>query len=1489
MPGTVCMGNGVPDATVAPLNLQDSAVIVCKANRDSQNTENMIPLSSDCAQDCVRIGNRQHQQDKSVSKAITAVHFASGPMAAYGTIIRGRKGFSNGSSICNRKKQSHQQVINRLKALDFNIAPSGLDMTEDPLARAVGAAEAPSDSETAKKDFNCQPNNGVGGYNEPQCSIPTCERSERSKKKPSHETKTAKHRSEDLAVGDSSLQCAANGGPSAEKEQAFAKGMKEMLLKATEPSHTPPGGGFASEDIVHGYTHRAHSFIDALSQCSTNGAPPITRPAGAGGRTADSSAGPALSSSGSYASSQHGTRGNSHKSQHKGGTVRTHAATNGEHEPGARTGGNGTGGIVIPYGKSNKTGPQGTSSKQKESASRLDLFGGGPAVTSQNIRSTAHQQQHAHPQPAPSYLHHLSGAQTAAKHQAHPQQPMQPELHHAAMSKANGSHQYSFDFLVDVGLKMSYAGTGNGTGGGQSVGPMPCAASQMNYNFTQQFQQHMQQHHQQLQQQQDHSQSPSPSRSQSHPLMHQHHQQHHGQHLPQAMSQQQHHRSQPTAVYGGENLISPQNFVMNEAPAPFSNHIAMASTGELQMLSGANGNGGTSSNMIEPAPYVYTQHEGGDQQQHQHHPAMYYPQHHSQQQQQPHGQYLHNYHPNNNYQYHNRNGRGIPANYYGRDEGSRKKPWAGHAGAGKGKGGAPPSTGKQFNKVQNVGYSYRKNYHHYHNYPAGNGHQYQYEHSSVPPHHHHHHHQQQQQQQQQQQAQHHHHKQNMYRNLVYVRGYDQGHGAASPPEIGSHGAKEPAETAEEQHNVDRCVDTRATEEEVPNELEKEVRDGHEDGKLCSVPRSSSSSSVVSIPSTASSSAVSCRSAQAHLTLEAAAQAGPNGHDYESDSSHSSDYHDGTYRAYSNHDDRPTVYRSSSTTSSGISSSATYPPSNEFAPSTPRSMAHHGAGALEGDFFGRSHSYHGSHQNLSAYASGGSVGEVSPPVGSPTVSGTQSLPLFGELFGTAANHHHHHHHSQSVISFGSSSSLDQAATTLHTTVATGSSSSSSSLSASSVPPNDFSSMQSGQPKKRSHSGRASPTNGSVPLPRAASKENVPTNHAVRKNNQVSLSYTYRTSVPPPEIHHTPADRFILRADEVEMKAPPEPLTDGGPYDGLSQSVWDRFTAAQQTEHTYITKLRLWRYLYICIRTRFPKYGLYLVGSTISGFGANSSDVDMCLVVRSAPSHFDPRTEALYNLSAVKDYLVSEASPTFGQFSLIQAKVPILRFQDSKHGIEVDLNFNNCVGIRNTHLLHCYSQLDWRVRPLVLVVKLWAHHHNINDAKSMTISSYSLVLMVIHFLQCGVSVPVLPCLHSMYPDKFMKIIDINSIEMIERIEPYQTENRQTLGELLLQFLEYYTHFEYARYAISVRTASVIPIEECRLARSYKNDPHHWKHLCIEEPFDLTNTARSVFDGDVFEQIKSTFGTSWRMLEASKCLSALFGDPLFTPLTSTLSITS
>lgn len=41
----------------------------------------------------------------------------------------------------------------------------------------------------------------------------------------------------------------------------------------------------------------------------------------------------------------------------------------------------------------------------------------------------------------------------------------------------------------------------------------------------------------------------------------------------------------------------------------------------------------------------------------------------------------------------------------------------------------------------------------------------------------------------------------------------------------------------------------------------------------------------------------------------------------------------------------------------------------------------------------------------------------------------------------------------------------------------------------------------------------------------------------------------------------------------------------------------------------------------------------------------------------------------------------------------------------------------------------------------------------------------------------------------------------------------------------------YLSYEKHAISVRTAGLLPIDECRMDVSYKNDPNEWKQLCIE----------------------------------------------------------
>ncbi|GFR03716.1 poly(A) RNA polymerase gld-2 homolog A [Trichonephila clavata] len=322
--------------------------------------------------------------------------------------------------------------------------------------------------------------------------------------------------------------------------------------------------------------------------------------------------------------------------------------------------------------------------------------------------------------------------------------------------------------------------------------------------------------------------------------------------------------------------------------------------------------------------------------------------------------------------------------------------------------------------------------------------------------------------------------------------------------------------------------------------------------------------------------------------------------------------------------------------------------------------------------------------------------------------------------------------------------------------------------------------------------------------------------------------------------------------------------------LSMEMWKLFHQNRQTEDVFNKKMTLRDKLHNILRERFPNCGLYVVGSSMTGLGVKSSDIDMCLML--TDSEVDQQKEAIKILHSVK-YLFHKYKFLY-DMQVIYAKVPILKFAEIESGIEVDLNINNTIGIRNTQLLSSYARTDKRLPPLVVLAKIWARHHGINDAKNNSLSSYSIVLMVIHYLQYRCQPPVLPCLQKLQSDKFLPSTDIRKLKLHEDLPDFISENHEDLGDLFIGFLKYYSEeFNYQKNAISIRLGCVIPREDAAYNSSPKNKVAHWKFLCIEEPFDLTNTARAVFNPEVFEHIQHAFRTSCnRIIKVSKLNSIL-----------------
>ncbi|XP_057396072.1 poly(A) RNA polymerase GLD2 isoform X7 [Balaenoptera acutorostrata] len=324
-----------------------------------------------------------------------------------------------------------------------------------------------------------------------------------------------------------------------------------------------------------------------------------------------------------------------------------------------------------------------------------------------------------------------------------------------------------------------------------------------------------------------------------------------------------------------------------------------------------------------------------------------------------------------------------------------------------------------------------------------------------------------------------------------------------------------------------------------------------------------------------------------------------------------------------------------------------------------------------------------------------------------------------------------------------------------------------------------------------------------------------------NHIVPLSGERRYSMPP--LFHTHYVPDIVRGVPPFREIPflePREITLPEAKDKLSQQILELFEACQQQVSDLKKKELCRTELQREIQLIFPQSRLFLVGSSLNGFGTRSSDGDLCLVVKEEP--VNQKTEARHILTLVHKHFCTRLSGYIERPQLIRAKVPIVKFRDKVSCVEFDLNVNNIVGIRNTFLLRTYA--------------------------------YPL------------PEPILPSIQKIYPESFSPAIQLHLVHQAPcNVPPYLSKNESNLGDLLLGFLKYYaTEFDWNSQMISVREAKAVP----------RPDGIEWrnKYICVEEPFDGTNTARAVHEKQKFDMIKDQFLKSWHRLKNKRDLNSI-----------------
>ena len=248
-----------------------------------------------------------------------------------------------------------------------------------------------------------------------------------------------------------------------------------------------------------------------------------------------------------------------------------------------------------------------------------------------------------------------------------------------------------------------------------------------------------------------------------------------------------------------------------------------------------------------------------------------------------------------------------------------------------------------------------------------------------------------------------------------------------------------------------------------------------------------------------------------------------------------------------------------------------------------------------------------------------------------------------------------------------------------------------------------------------------------------------------------------------------------------------------------------------------------------------------GSFANNLLDKEGDIDIC-IVPTCP-WFKFRRYAYKIKNRIENYKIG----TIKLFH-ISKSFYLISVYDEETKTNLDITIHNLLPILNSKLIKLYSEYDQRFHIMGIYIKYWSKLNKVHGAANQYLSSYTLILMLIYFLQKIVQPRILPDLQNIpINDDFTKpeykendydyyyghkkmTTNIHYEEDIEKINKYMNyinngeKNNESVSNLLVKFFEYYAYFYDNNKIISIKSES-----DKTLNKKAKNG------FSIEDPFE------------------------------------------------------
>uniref|UniRef100_A0A8D8V503 polynucleotide adenylyltransferase n=1 Tax=Cacopsylla melanoneura TaxID=428564 RepID=A0A8D8V503_9HEMI len=257
--------------------------------------------------------------------------------------------------------------------------------------------------------------------------------------------------------------------------------------------------------------------------------------------------------------------------------------------------------------------------------------------------------------------------------------------------------------------------------------------------------------------------------------------------------------------------------------------------------------------------------------------------------------------------------------------------------------------------------------------------------------------------------------------------------------------------------------------------------------------------------------------------------------------------------------------------------------------------------------------------------------------------------------------------------------------------------------------------------------------------------------------------------------------------------------------LHEGLMDLYETISPSPLDHAMRFSLIKDITRLVQNIWPQAVVEVFGSFCTGLYLPGGDIDL-VVFGNWPRDFLKSKKVYYSLANAlnKSHLIKKNSVQVIGF----AKVPIVKFEDSRFHISFDVSFNEYGGLGGVVYLRKQLKEYPCLRILIMIIKQMLNEKKLNTVYRGGISSYSLYMMIISFIQ-------------RHP----------------RVEVLRTNTEVNIAVLLIEFFDLYgCKFNYDSVCISVMDGTYKSRDA--FYRQYGLAYPHRASICIQDPCALQN---------------------------------------------------